>query len=110
MMANVYKSPAQLKPLANTLEDLYTVPAGTQVVVSNIHICNLDSLEGTVRIAVRPDGATLEDKHYLFYELTLAGNDTVQLGDGITMDAGDIISVWSSNGETTFNMSYAEVT
>jgi ATP-dependent protease ClpP protease subunit len=108
-MANVYKSPAQLKPLADTLEDLYTVPSGTQTIVSNIHVCNLDSLQTDIRIAIRPAGAEISDEHYVFHDLTIAAKDTVQLGDGLTMGAADVISVYSVNGEVVFNMSYAEV-
>lgn len=109
MMANVYKSPAQLKPLADTLEDLYTVPAGTQTIVSNIHICNLAVTSTNIRIAIRPSGASIADAHYIFHDLTIAAKDTVQLGDGLTMGATDVISVYSLNGEVVFNMSYAEV-
>lgn len=108
-MANTYKSPAQLKPLAATLEDLYTVPAGTQTIVSNIHVCNLGSTSTDISIAIRPSGAVIADEHYIFNELTVAGKDTVQLGDGITMGATDVISVYSLSGEVVFNMSYAEV-
>jgi hypothetical protein len=109
-MANVYKSPAQLVPTANTLSTLYTVPSNTQVVTSNIHVCNSGSAIATVRIAVRPDGEEIELKHYLFFGLTVSANDTIQLGDGITMDASDILSVWASTASVSFNLSYAEVT
>jgi hypothetical protein len=69
-MANVYKSPAQLVPAANTLSTLYTVPSNTQVVTSNIHVCNSGSSIATVRIAVRPNGEAIAPKHYLFFGLT----------------------------------------
>lgn len=108
-MANVYKSPAQLKPLAQTLEDAYTVPSGAQAVISNIHVCNLDISSTDIRIALRPAGATIADVHYLFHDLTIAAKDTVQLGDGITMGETDVLSVYSNNGEVVFNISYAEV-
>lgn len=108
-MANIYKTPAQLKPLAATLEDLYTVPSATQAIVSNIHVCNLDTLQTDIRIAIRPAGASISDEHYIFHDLTIGPKDTVQLADGLTMGAADIISVYSANGEVVFNMSYAEV-
>lgn len=108
-MANNYKTPAQLKPDANVLTDLYIVPANTQAVTSNMHVCNIGTTDANIRIAIRPNGATLSDVHYLFYDLTIVPRDTTQLGDGITMGAADVISVSSSTGEVVFNLSYAEV-
>ena len=109
-MATTYKSPAQLEPAAQTLSTLYTVPADTQAVVSNIHACNLGGTSASIRVAVRPDGASVADQHYLFYGLTITAFDTVEFGHGITMDASDVLSVWSSSGSVSFNLSYAEVT
>ena len=109
-MANTYKSPAQLVPTAQTLTTLYTVPVLTQTVTSNIHVCNFGNTSASVRIAVRPNGATISNEHYLFYGLMVSAFDTIQLGDGITMDAGDIMSVWASSSSVSFNLSYAEVT
>jgi hypothetical protein len=109
-MANTYKSPAQLEPGATTLSTLYTVPSDTQTVISNIHACNLGSTTASIRVAVRPSGASIEDKHYLFYGLTITSYDTVEFGHGITMSATDVLSVWSSTGSVAFNLSYAEVT
>jgi hypothetical protein len=109
-MPTTYKSPAQLEPTAQTLSTLYTVPADTQAVVSNIHACNLGVTSASIRVAVRPDGASIADQHYLFYGLTVTAYDTIEFGNGITMDASDVMSVWSSTGSVSFNLSYAEVT
>jgi len=109
-MANTYKSPAQLVPSAQTLTTLYTVPADTQTVTSNIHVCNFGDTSASIRIAVRPEGASISSQHYLFYGLMISPFDTVQLGDGITMDAADVMSVWASTASVSFNLSYAEVT
>ena len=109
-MANTYKSPAQSVPAAQTLSTLYTVPSATQTVVSNIHICNFGATSASVRIAVRPDGASIADQHYLFYGLTVTAYDTIELGHGITMDASDVLSIWASTASVSFNLSYAEVT
>ena len=109
-MANTYKSPAQLVPTAQTLTTLYTVPALTQTVTSNIHVCNFGDTSASIRIAVRPNDAAISNQHYLFYGLTISAFDTVQLGDGITMDAADVMSVWASTASVSFNLSYAEVT
>jgi len=109
-MPNTYKSPAQLEPAANTLSTLYTVPSDTQAVVSNIHACNIGGTSASIRVAIRPDGASISDIHYLFFGLTITANDTIEFGHGITMDATDVLSVWSSSGSVVFNLSYAEIT
>ena len=109
-MANVYKSPAQVVPVANTLTSLYSVPANTQAVISNIHVCNFSGQSASIQIAVRPLGAQILPQHYLFNGLTITSNDTIQLGDGITMGPTDIISVQASSGSVSFTLSYAEVT
>jgi hypothetical protein len=109
-MPNTYKSPAQLEPAANTLSSLYVVPADTQAVISNIHACNLGSTTASIRVAVRPDGTSIANQHYLFFGLTITAFDTIEFGHGITMDATDVLSVWSSTGSVSFNLSYAEVT
>jgi len=109
-MPTNYKSPAQLEPAENTLSTLYTVPSSTQAIISNIHACNQGSTSASIRVAVRPNGASIADQHYLFFGLTITANDTIEFGHGITMDAADVLSVWSSSGSVSFNLSYAEVT
>jgi hypothetical protein len=109
-MPNTYKSPAQLVPTAQTLSTLYTVPSDTQTVVSNIHACNFGSTTASIRVAVRPSGASIANQHYLFFGLTITANDTIEFGHGITMDASDVLSVLASTASVSFNLSYAEVT
>jgi hypothetical protein len=109
-MANTYKTAAQLNPSASTWSNLYTVPSSTQTVISNIHVCNYGNDQATFRIALRPDGESLSAKHYVFYGLNIGSLDTIQLGDGITMDSSDLLDVWASTASVSFNMSYAEVT
>ena len=109
-MATTYRSPAQLEPAGQTLSTLYTVPSNTQAIVSNIHACNLGITSASIRVAVRPNNASIEDKHYLFFGLIVSANDTIEFGHGITMDSDDVLSVWSSSGSVSFNLSYAEVT
>jgi hypothetical protein len=109
-MANNYKSPVQVEPTANTLTTLYTVPADTQSIFSAINICNTSSSSATFRIAFRPSGASIEDKHYIIYDATIAGNDTYMINQGMSMGATDVISVYASTASVCFTGFYAEVT
>lgn len=89
--------------VAATATNLYTVPAATQTIISTINVVNTHaSTADTVRIAVRPDGATLASQHYIVYGLSLSAGATFTYTGGITIEATDIITVYSTNGTSTF--------
>jgi hypothetical protein len=108
-MATSYKVLGQITPSAASATTLYTVPAATQTVVSTLIACNQNTSACTIRIAVRPDGTTLESKHYLVYEAALAAAQTIAFTLGITGDASDVITVQSSNASTSFTAFGSEV-
>jgi hypothetical protein len=108
-MATSYKVLGQITPSAASATTLYTVPAATQTVVSTLIACNQDTAVCTIRVAIRPDGATLESKHYLVYNATLAAQQTITFTLGITADASDVLTVQSSNAVTSFNAFGSEV-
>jgi hypothetical protein len=109
-MANTYKSPVQVEPAANTLTTLYTVPADTQAIFSAINVCNTASTDATFRIAFRPSGDAIEDKHYIIYDATIAGKDTYMINQGMSIGATDVLSVYASSASVSFTGFYAEVT
>ncbi len=108
-MANVYKVLAQSAPAATTDTDVYTVPSSTEAVVSTIVLANRAGTAGTFRIAVRPDGATIADEHYLAYDVPLAANDSTTLTLGITMDAADVLTVQTSSADMSVNVFGTEI-
>ena len=109
-MANNYKSPVQVEPAANTYTTLYTTPSNTQAIFSAINVCNTASVDATFRIAFRPSGAALEDKHHIIYDASIAANDTYMINQGMSMGAADILSVRASTASVCFVGFYAEVT
>lgn len=109
-MANNYKSPVQVEPTANTYTTLYTVPADTQAIFSAINVCNTASTDATFRIAFRPSGEAIADKHHIIYDATIAGNDTYMINQGMSMGATDVLSVRASTASVCFVGFYAEVT
>lgn len=108
-MATTYKVLGQITPSAASATTLYTVPSATQTVVSTLIACNQDSAVCSIRVAIRPDGASIESKHYLVYEATLAARQTITFTLGITADASDVLTVQSSNAVTSFNAFGSEV-
>jgi hypothetical protein len=108
-MATTYKVLGQVNPTAATATTLYTVPAGTQTVVSTISVCNLTAGELGFRIAIRPAGESLTTKHYIAYDAKVAGNDTTFITVGATLGAGDVITVYESAADITFNAFGSEI-
>jgi hypothetical protein len=109
-MASNYKVLGRLAPAANTATTLYTVPANYSTVVSTLMVCNQTTTASTYRIAVRPGGAALDPKHYIAYDAAIPAQDTVGLTIGLTIAATDIITVYSANSSTSFNLFGSEVT
>jgi hypothetical protein len=108
-MAFSYKVLGQSNPSATTNTTLYTVPAATQAVVSSITICNQSSTPATVRIAVRPSGATLSAQHYIVYDSTVSGNDLLTIAIGISLAATDVVTVYASTSTMSFSLFGSEI-
>lgn len=102
-MPTTYKVLGQSNPSATTATSLYTVPAATQAIVSTITVCNQAAAAGTYRIAVRINGATLATAQYVAYDVSIPANATDTLTLGITLGAADVITVYASSGNFSFN-------
>ena len=108
-MATTYKVLGQIAPSAASATTAYTVPSATQAVISTITACNQGVGSANVRIAVRPDGATLEAKHYVAYDVTVGAGQTAAFTIGVTADASDVITVQSSTANVSFNVFGTEI-
>jgi hypothetical protein len=96
-MATAYKVLGRKQAAATTEETLYTAPAATEAVVSTIAIANLTAADKTYRIAVKPAStSTLALEHYIAYDITVGASDTTALTLGVTLAAGNSISVYAS--------------
>jgi len=108
-MATTYKVLGQVAPSATTATTAYTVPSATQTVISSIVIANRAATSATFRIAVRPNGATLANEHYLAYDVTVGASDSTVLTLGITIDASDVVTVYASTANLSFNLFGSEI-
>ncbi|MFN5250119.1 MAG: hypothetical protein ACK5DE_03670 [Bacteroidota bacterium] len=108
-MAKSYKVLGQSAPSATTNTDVYTVPSATQSVISTIVVCNRAGSAASYRIAVRPNGATIANSHYIAYDVVIPANDSTALTMGITVDAADVITVYASNTNLTFSVFGSEI-
>lgn len=109
-MPIAYKVLGQVAPSATTNTTVYTVPSSTEAVVSSIVICNRGSSAATFRIAVRPDADALANEHYIAYDDDILGNETKSYSLGMTLDAADLIVVYASSGDLSFNVFGSEIT
>ena len=108
-MATTYKVLGQVNPSATTATTLYTVPSSTSSVVSTISVCNQASSAATFRIAVRPAGATLAAKHYIVYGATVPASDSTMITVGLTLATTDVVTVYASSANLSFNAYGSEI-
>jgi hypothetical protein len=109
-MPTVYKVLGQSAPSATTDTTLYTVPAVTSAVVSTLVVANRAATAATYRIAIRPAGATLANEHYIAYDVAVGGSDSTTLTLGITLAATDVVTIYASTANTSFNLFGSEIT
>ena len=108
-MAKIYKVLGQSSPSATTNTDIYTVGSGKSAVISTITICNRSASSASYRIAVRVSGATISNEDYIAYDVPIAANDTTALTLGITLAATDVITVYTSTANFSFNIFGSEI-
>ena len=73
-------------------------------------VANRTSSTGTYRIAIRPAGESLANKHYIAYDITVGASDSTTLTLGITLAATDVITVYASSADLSFNVFGSEIT
>ena len=103
-MAITQKVLGQSAPNATTETTLYTVPAATSSVASSIVVCNRSGVAVTFRVSVSVGGGATANKDYLYYDLPLAANDSFAATLGITLAATDIVRVYASTANLSFNL------
>jgi hypothetical protein len=96
-----YKVLAQLAPSAITASTLYTATNAT--IISSLNVANTGGAADTIRIAVRPAGATLANLHYLVYGVQVPSGAILTFTGGITLANTDVITVYSTTGTSSFS-------
>ena len=109
-MATAYKY-AQVVGTASTgtYATLYTTPASTEAVISSLVITNQSSSAITVRVGMDATAGTPGASEFLVYDAAVAGNDTVALTLGITMEAEKFVRVSSSADTCNFTAFLSEI-
>lgn len=90
----------QLAPSAASWQNIYTCPAST-VCSLRVIVSNRTGVDTTFRVAASKNGDAIANKHWISSDKPIAGNDTGAT-IGFVISAGDIVRVWSGNGELSF--------
>lgn len=109
-MANAYKRLGAKTVIANTDTELYTVPASTQTIVSELTICNIGSTSRTFRVA-HVDGAIgdVANEDYKAYDCTLDANSSIVICVGLSMATTETLLVRANHAEVVFTCSGVEI-
>ena len=108
-MPTTYKVLGQVAPSSATATTLYTVPASTQTVVSTIAVANRGAASATYRIAIRVAGSALSNEEYIAYDTAITANNSTMITIGITLGATDVITVYASTADLSFNVFGSEI-
>lgn len=109
-MPTRYKILGQSNPNAATDTIGYIVPEGANAVVSTLSVCNRANTAKTFRLAAMPSGNTLSNVHYIAYDTTVPGNETISLTLGLSLSANDHIYVRAIDTSLSFSIFGAEIT
>ena len=109
-MTDAIKVLGQLDPSATTTTVLYTVPNLAQTTVSSLVICNRTGSAITFRVSVHVANASADDKQFLFFDESLAATTTRTVVIGMCLSQSDVLKVYASAANVSFNLFGVETT
>lgn len=92
----------QSNPAATTADDLYTVPAAKEAVISTLAVAEHGGAPAEFSLKIRPAGASAADEHILVSAAELAAYDTQFFTIGIALATTDVITVEATTADVTF--------
>ena len=78
--------------------------------ISSIVAANRTGSAITFRLSVHVAGAGADDKQYLYYDKSVAANDSLTIVIGITLNQTDVLKVYTSAVDMSFNVFGCETT
>lgn len=109
-MATNYKILGQANLTTTSDTNIYTCPSSTETIISTLVVANIGTVATTFNLALRPNGETLADKHYIAQGVPIAANDSTTLTLGITLDAADVVTAAAGTANAlSFNLFGAEI-
>jgi hypothetical protein len=93
----------QSYPSAATATTLYTCAVANGTIVATVNVANTSGTADTIRLAVRPAGATLANQHYQAFNVSIPANGVYTWTVGATLANTDVVTVYSTNGTCAFS-------
>ena len=93
--SSVGGTPVSATPLGTTTTVVATVPSGYQYIVKQVIMCNTDTQDRVISLAIG-SAATLANRFVSL--LPIAGFDTIVLDTGLVLNAGETIQGLSDTG------------
>ena len=96
-----------LVPSAATETDLYTVPAANTSILRSLRVTNANASDTQITVSEYDDGGS---QRYLLKDYPLSPDGTIDVFNGVpcVLEAGDKITVESSQSTVHFYLSYLE--
>lgn len=108
-MATTYKILGQVSPTANTLSNVYVVPAATEGIVNSIIISNQTASNASFSIVVRPIDQSLDNKHYVVRGCVVPASDTMTMTLSLTLPANTILAANTNSSSISFGAYGVEI-
>jgi UDP-N-acetylmuramyl pentapeptide phosphotransferase/UDP-N-acetylglucosamine-1-phosphate transferase len=109
-----FKILGQVTATANTLANVYVVPAASAAVVNSIHVTNLSASNASFSIAVIPSGQVISSatlpKFFIIRGSVIAAGDTAQLDFPITLPAASVLAANASTASISISAFGLEIT
>jgi hypothetical protein len=72
--------------------------------------CNRGASAATFRVSISVGGGATANKDYIYYDLTIAAYDSFLLDSllGLNLSATDVVRVYASSADMSFNLSGEE--
>ena len=110
-MAFTYKTLGQNRPADTNPADIYTVPAGTQTIVSSVVICNVTNTAATFSVYQRVAASSAGESNAIAFNQTIPAYSTTTIEAKLTMVATNILTVQSGTSSAiTFTVNGTEIT
>jgi hypothetical protein len=104
-MPTANKILGQSKPAGATPTTVYTAAAQANC---NVFIANTAATADAFRLAITKSGQALNIKDYLAYDMSITANCSLNF-TGIALATGDFITVYSTSGNVSFNVTGIEI-
>ena len=93
-----YKILGQIVTTANSIANVYVVPATTSASIGTITVCNGTQNDVLLDLVMRPSTEALATKHYIVRGITLPAADTLIIDSGVTLNTGAILAANTTGG------------